>query len=128
MQDEAGDRTPSESTARHDVYDPIISDLVSAIERVKASVRLIESAIATDSSFDNPEPTTAFVVLDDLTPFYTRMAAALSVCKSGLSMAVHLLTDAKTLRAASEAPAGYVGHCRGTIDRSEPPSDLLSAG
>lgn len=109
MQDEAGKGTASRSDGRHDGYDSIISDLVSTIERVETSIKLIEAAIARESAFGDQETASAVVVLDDVAPLYTRADAALNACKAGLHMAVHLLTEARISRTGIEATAGRLG-------------------
>jgi hypothetical protein len=77
-------------------YRSIVSDLVSLIEHVRSSIRLIESAIVRESPPVDPEGTTNIIVLDDITPRYVTAGAALNTCNAGLGVALHVLLDSKT--------------------------------
>jgi hypothetical protein len=77
-------------------YRSIVSDLVSLIEHVRASIKLIESAIVRESPPGDPEGTANIIVLDDVTPRYVTAGAALNTCNAGLGVALHVLLDTKT--------------------------------
>ncbi len=90
---EAGDRAvPSEN--RNDSFYLIVSDLVSLIDRVQASIRLIEAATAQDCAGN--QEFAEIVVLDDVTPLYTQAGAALGACNAGLSAALRFLLVTKS--------------------------------
>ena len=87
---------------RNDAYHSVVSDLVSLIDHVQASLMLIESTIARETV--RPQETAAnVVVLDDVTPPYMRATAALRACDANLAMALHSLLDSKasTLKAST---------------------------
>jgi uncharacterized protein YgfB (UPF0149 family) len=85
-----------ESDDRNDWQHEIVSDLVSLIEHVRASMKLIESAIARESSLGNQEFAADVLVLDDVTPRYEKANAVLNVCNAGLGLALQLLLDSQT--------------------------------
>jgi hypothetical protein len=88
-------------------YRSIVSDLVSLIEHVQASIKLIESAIVRESPADDLEVAANVIVLDDVTPRYLRAGAALNTCKAGLGVALHVLLDARTSQDETSERAGY---------------------
>ena len=69
----------------------VVSDLVSLIDRVKASIKLIEAAQAQQGPSD-PELADV-VVLDDVTPLYAQASAALDACNASLSAALQFLIE-----------------------------------
>jgi len=79
----------------NDAYRAVISDLVSLIERVQKSLRLINQAIARETSPGSKESSTNVIVLDDVTPPYVRATAALKACDANLAIALHSLLDSK---------------------------------
>lgn len=91
-----GRGTTEQTESRNDRYRAIVRDLVSLIAQVQASVRLIETAIATESSPDDPEPATDIIILDDVTPCYTQANAALNACRANLGVALVVLRDIRT--------------------------------
>ena len=80
---------------RNDAYHSVVSDLVSLIDHVQASLMLIESTIAREI-VGTQEITANVVVLDDVTPPYMRATAALRACDANLAMVLHSLLDSKT--------------------------------
>jgi len=106
MQNAVGIGTVAPSCERRDGDQAIVSDLVSLIERVEASVRLIEAAIAKETCFGDQETAGNVVVLDDVTPRYVRANAALNSSEANLGAALRFLLD---IRAPSPGPgaAGY---------------------
>ena len=85
---------------RNDAYHSVVSDLISLIDHVQASLTLVESAIARET-VGTQETAANIIVLDDVTPPYLRATAALRACDANLAMALHSLLDSKasTLRA-----------------------------
>ena len=83
MQNAAGDddiaRAPHD---RNDVYRAVVSDLVSLVEHVQKSLRLIEQTIARETSPGSPESSANIIVLDDVSPRYMKAGAALHACDS----------------------------------------------
>ena len=95
MQNAAGGDIAIEPEDRNDAYRSVVSDLVSLIEHVQASLRLIEAAIARETSPGSPETSADVIVLDDVTPPFVKATAALTACDANLAAALHSLLDAK---------------------------------
>jgi hypothetical protein len=95
MQDAGGAIVPSEG--RNESYHSIVSELVSLIEHVQASMKLLESAIASESAPDGQEAANV-VILDDVTPRYAQASAALNSCNASLHVALHVLQDTRTAK------------------------------
>jgi hypothetical protein len=87
MQDAAGGGTSVETGSRDDSDRSIASDLAALIEHVQASMRLIESAIARETSSGSHDIAANIIVLDDVTPRYMKAGAALKACDAGLGIA-----------------------------------------
>jgi hypothetical protein len=85
-------------------FDSIVSDIVSLIRHVQASIELIETAIDRESRACDQEMSADIVVLDDITPRYAKASAALSTCNASLGAALQFLQDTKTEPKASAAP------------------------
>jgi hypothetical protein len=98
MQDAAGGGTIVQSEGRNESYHSIVSELVSLIEHVQAGVRLLESAIASETAPDGQEVAADVVVLDDVTPRYAQASAALNSCSASLGVALHVLQDTRTAK------------------------------
>jgi hypothetical protein len=96
MQNAAGAGSSVESHGRNDGRRAVVSDLVSLIEHVQASLRLIEAATVRETPFGNEYLAANVVVLDDVTPCYINVNAALNACNAGLGVALHLLLDTRT--------------------------------
>jgi hypothetical protein len=94
MQNPEGDGIAKEPDDRNDAYHMVVSDLVSLIEHVQASLTLIEQAIAQEASLGSQE--TDVIVLDDVTPPFVKATAALNACDANLAIALHALLDSKT--------------------------------
>ena len=92
MQNAAGDddiaRAPYD---RHDVYRAVVSDLVSLVEHVQKSLRLIEQTIARETSPGSPESSANIIVLDDVSPRYMKAGAALHARDVNLGIALRSL-------------------------------------
>lgn len=69
----AADEIAMQRHDRGEAHRSVVSDLVSLIEHVQASVRLIESAIASEAAPDSQDATADVVVLDDVTPRYFKI-------------------------------------------------------
>ena len=78
-----------------DAYQLIVSDLVSLIEHVQASLQRVEATIASETILGAHEASN-IVVLDDVTPRYARAGAALKACDAGLAVALEFLPDPRT--------------------------------
>jgi len=92
MQDAAVDRSAIEADDRNDVYHSIVSDLVSLIEHVQASLTLTEQA-AGEASLGDQDFAANIIVLDDVTPRYAKVSGALKVCDADLGIALLSLLD-----------------------------------
>ena len=77
-----------------DNYTSVVSDLVSLIEHMQASMKMLEGAIAKEVPLAGQEIGDNVIVLDDITPCYVKANAALHECKAGLGAALHSLADA----------------------------------
>ena len=72
-------------------YSSVVSDLVSLIEHMQASMKMLEGAIARELPLAGQEVADNVIVLDDITPCYLKANAALRACKAGLGVALHSL-------------------------------------
>lgn len=95
MQKVVGGGTQPRPVGQNETYHAVVSDLVSVMEQVRKSLKLIESEIASGSPLEQGG-SDDIVVLDDVTPGYTRAYAALRECDAGLSVALYLLRDSLT--------------------------------
>jgi len=95
MQNAAGGSAAAPPEDRNDGHQAIVSDLVSLIERVQASMKLIETVIAREAPLGDQEIAANIIVLDDVTPRYVRARAALDGCEAGLGVALHFLLDSR---------------------------------
>ena len=92
---------------RNDAYCAVVSDLVSLIERVQTSRRLIERAIARETSLGGQESSANVIVLDDVSPRYMKATAALQACDANLGAALHSLhPDIASRKRAAPATIG----------------------
>lgn len=96
MQNATGDGTSAPSEDRNGLHGAIVSDLVSLIECVRTSMELIDAAVAGEAPLGYQEIGTNVVVLDDVTPRYVRVRAALNSCEAHLGAALRLLQDTRT--------------------------------
>jgi hypothetical protein len=101
MQNAAGDGVAQAPHDQNDAYRAVVSDLVSLIEHVQNSLRLIERTIAKETSREtspetspgSPESSTRLIVLDDVSPRYMKAATALHACDVNLGIALRSLLD-----------------------------------
>jgi hypothetical protein len=73
----------------------VVTDLASLIERIQASIQMLEPAIARALPFGGLEAYDDVVVLDDVTPHYVRANSALNACRARLGVALHCLLGAE---------------------------------
>ena len=90
---------------QNDSYRSVVSDLVSLIEHIQTSLRLIEKTMVRETSLGVQENAANVIVLDDVSPRYVRAAAALKACDANLGAALHVLLDSRTPRRGSSAYA-----------------------
>jgi hypothetical protein len=97
MRNAAGDGVAQAPHDQNAAYRAVVSDLVSLVEHVQNSLRLIEQTIARETAPEttpgSPESSTSIIVLDDVSPRYMRSAAALQACDVNLGIALHSLLD-----------------------------------
>ena len=110
MQNAAGDAVVHAPHDQNATYCAVLSDLVSLIEHVQKSLRLIEQTIARETSPEmtpgSPESSTNIIVLDDISPRYVKADAALQACDVNLGIALRSLMDSSDSDScASSAPA-----------------------
>jgi hypothetical protein len=77
----------------NNVNHALVSDLVSLIKHVHNSLQLIKQTIARETSIGSLESSTNVIVLDDVSPHYMKVAAALQGCDVNLGIAVRSLLD-----------------------------------
>jgi hypothetical protein len=104
MQNMAGSTPQPDS--RNDHYFSVVSDLMSLVEHIQASMKMLETAIAWELPAGDPEAYEDVVVLDDVTPCYMKANAALHACQAGLGSALHCLLDAETSEYGADGFAG----------------------
>lgn len=90
MQKTRGGGMQPGSVDRNEKHRTVVTDLASVIGRVRKSLELIESEIAGEM---HAEEAADIIVLDDVTPGYSRAQAALRDCEAGLRAALHLLQE-----------------------------------
>ena len=95
------------SDDRNDGDASIVLELVSLIEHVRSSMKLIESAIAMEPALGDAGVSANIVVLDDVTPRYQNARAALKTCNTSLEVTLRLLRDSKTSPHGTNESAAY---------------------
>ena len=98
MQAATDGRVPDPSGDRNHSHHSIVSELVSLIEHVQAGMKQLEAAITRESAPGNQDAAGNVFVLDDVTPRYAKVNAALNACNAGLGIALHHLLDARAPR------------------------------
>jgi hypothetical protein len=93
MQNAAGGGT---SSPTEDLHGAIVSDLMSLIAHVQASMELIEQAIPDKAPLGYWETGANIFVLDDVTPRYASARAALKTCEAHLGATLLLLPATRT--------------------------------
>jgi hypothetical protein len=99
MQNAAGDGIEFGPDGQNDRYRSVVSDLVSLIEHVQASLRLIEQTMVGETSLGGQENAANVIVLD------LKAAATLKACDANLGVALHFLLDSRTPRPGTSAYA-----------------------
>jgi hypothetical protein len=97
------DHISAQPDNRTDGCSSIISNLGSLVEQVHANMKLIETAIASETALDQSQADASIVVLDDITPRYVRANAALNASRAGLGLALHLLDEVRFSRREASA-------------------------
>ena len=105
MQNAIGDGIESGPDGQNESYLSVVSDLVSLIEHVQASLRLIEQTMVGETSPCGQENAANVIVLDDVSPRYIKAAAALKACDANLGVALRSLLDSRTPRRGTSAYA-----------------------
>ena len=95
-------------------FGAIVSDLISLVEHVQASISLIEGAIARETSVGDGEAANV-IVLDDVTPQYLKAGHALHSCSANLDAALRSLFDARASAHAAATGGRPLGTCRACI-------------
>jgi hypothetical protein len=93
MHNGTGSSMPAQSDDRDVVYDAVVAELTSLVARIQASLTMIDSAVALEASTALQEIAANVVVLDDVTPRYLKVGAALKACDAGLGVALHFLRE-----------------------------------
>ncbi len=86
--------------SRNDNHISVVSNLVSLIEQIQASMKMLEPVIARAAPLGELEAYDDVVVLDDVTPYYVKANSALEACRAGLGVALRCLLDPDTTNAA----------------------------
>ena len=90
---------------RNDNYLSVVTDLTSLIERIQASMHMLEPVIARASAPGELEAYDDVVVLDDVTPHYVRANTALDACRARLGVALYGLLGSEASDGLLEATA-----------------------
>jgi hypothetical protein len=77
---------------QNDNYSSVVSDLMSLIEHMQASMKMLEGAIARELPLAGQEVGDNVIVLDDITPCYLKANTVLHACKTGLAAALDSLS------------------------------------
>lgn len=85
----------ADTAAGHDSFATLVSSLTSLAQHVQASIKLIDSAIARETSTDDADAGNV-VVLDDITPQYLKASHALSSCSASLDAALTSLLEGES--------------------------------
>lgn len=111
MHSASDDNASVPSDRPSDSFCLIVSDLVSLLDRVRAGIELVETAIAQEASGNREFAN--IVVLDDVTPLYANAASALCACDAKLTAALQLLMLAQPSRQQGQANISEVSpHAR----------------
>ena len=107
MQNGTAGGTPAQSDDRDDIHRAVVADLASLIERIQASLTLLEAAVAQEASAALEEMAANVVVLDDVTPCYLKAGAALKACDAGLAVALHVLREPTGFEPGTDAAGNH---------------------
>jgi len=106
MQDVMGSGTAVKSDDRDDIYRSVVADLAGLLERIHASLELVEQAIVVEMSAGKEDIGADVIVLDDVTPGYMKAGTALRACSASLGLALHLLQEPLTMGAGGGTASG----------------------
>jgi hypothetical protein len=112
MQNAAGDGAAQPPQDQNAAYRAVVSDLVSLVEHVQNSLRLIERTIEGEAPAGGSESSTHIAVLDDVSPRYMRAIAALHACDVDLGDALRSLletSEREHCAASPRAPSAMIG-------------------
>jgi hypothetical protein len=87
------------AAAGDDSFATLVSSLMSLAQHVQASIKLIDNAIARETSGDSADASNV-VVLDDVTPQYFKASLALNSCSASLDAALKSLLEGEAHRSA----------------------------
>ena len=82
------------STIGNESCRSVVANLVTLIEHLDASRKLLELAIIGEIAHDGLDMHGEFVVLDDVTPCYLSADAALTACNAALATTLRALSGA----------------------------------
>jgi hypothetical protein len=82
------------STIGNESCHSVVANLMSLIEHLDASRKMLEVAIIRESAHSSPDMHGDFIVLDDVTPCYLIADAALNTCNAALAVTLHALLGA----------------------------------
>ena len=85
---------PNAAVEANEGFGVIVSDLISLVEHVQASIHLIEGAIAREVALGDGDAGNV-IVLDDVTPQYLKAGHALHACSANLETALNSLFETK---------------------------------
>mgnify|MGYP000332418785 CR=1 FL=1 len=89
----AADDSAELTKGRNETCRSMAFDLVCLIEHVRTCLRQIEQVIDRETSQASQESSANVVVLDDVSPRYSKITAALQACEINLDVAIHTLLE-----------------------------------
>lgn len=92
MQNAASD--DPRSTRRNESCRSVVANLVTLIEHLSVTRRVLELAIIRETAEASPDMDEDFVVLDDITPCYLSANAALNACNAAVAITLRALSGA----------------------------------
>jgi hypothetical protein len=110
--------TKVQADSRNENHSSVVSDLMSLIEHMQASMKMLEGAIARELPLAGQETGDNVIVLDDITPCYVKANAALHACQAGLGVALHFLAGAEPSHSQLVESAGGDRHLAGLTDNA----------
>lgn len=105
MHNTAGDGVAQASHDQNAAYRAVVSDLVGLAEQIQSCLRLIERMIAGETSPGSPESSADVVVLDDISPRYSKAVAAVQACDVNIAVALQCLLDSGARDPHAASPA-----------------------
>jgi hypothetical protein len=102
--DDGAAQAPHDQNAAHRA---VVSDLVSLVEDVQNSLRLIERTIDGEMQAGGPDSSANIIVLDDVSPRYMKAVAALQACDVHLGTALRSLLDSNASASRTANPPAH---------------------